>query len=245
MDRGGWKPVFRRRGMIKAIRDSKVGELFTVFVDNIPESMNLRSLFELFAKFGIVKDVFIPKKRRKITGSRFGFIRYNCSVAAAMAVQRADGLCCDDKALKVKRAEFKRGDLDKIKQPGGFNQRTQSMGRNKNWDDHRGGQQIKQDLGGQKSYAEVVGKGVAQGREEVVVQVSEEGNGWLYKSLIIKLHTFFSLSAFKEECQKRGLQEVIIRVGEGRLVILTFPSVMEMKTQKEELQPNRGVGCGM
>ncbi|KAL7222748.1 hypothetical protein ACSBR1_024450 [Camellia fascicularis] len=63
----------------------------------------------------LILDVFIPKKRRKITGSRFGFVRYDCSVTATMAVQRADGLWCDNKALKVKGAEFKRGDLDKIK----------------------------------------------------------------------------------------------------------------------------------
>ncbi|CAL5343198.1 unnamed protein product [Camellia sinensis] len=137
--------------------DSKGGKLFTVFVDNIPDSMNPKSLFQLFAKFGIVKDVFIPKKRRKITGSRFGFVRYDCSVAAEMAVQRADGLWCDDKALRVKGAEFKRVDPGKIKQSEGTNQRAQNMVRNSHWADHRG-----------------VGKGVAQGREEVVVHASEE-----------------------------------------------------------------------
>ncbi|CAL5343197.1 unnamed protein product [Camellia sinensis] len=134
----GWQPVFRRRGMIKATRDSKGGKLFTVFVDNIPDSMNPKSLFQLFAKFGIVKDVFIPKKRRKITGSRFGFVRYDCSVAAEMAVQRADGLWCDDKALRVKGAEFKRVDPGKIKQSEGTNQRAQNMVRNSHWADHRG-----------------------------------------------------------------------------------------------------------
>ncbi|GMP42796.1 hypothetical protein CsSME_00012409 [Camellia sinensis var. sinensis] len=161
VSRGGWQPVFRRRGMIKATRDSKGGKLFTVFVDNIPDSMNPKSLFQLFAKFGIVKDVFIPKKRRKITGSRFGFVRYDCSVAAEMAVQRADGLWCDDKALRVKGAEFKREDPGKIKQSEGTNQRAQNMVRNSHWADHRGGKQTKQDLGGPKSYAEVVGKSLA------------------------------------------------------------------------------------
>ncbi|XP_028051975.1 uncharacterized protein LOC114256504 [Camellia sinensis] len=196
-DSGGWQPVFRRRGRIKTTRDSEVGELFTVFVDNIPESMNPKKLFGLFTKFGIVKDVFIPKKRRKITGSRFGFVRYDCSVAAEIAVQRADGLWCDDKALKVKGAEFVRGDHG-------------SLG-----DLIRG----------------------FKGREEVVVQVLEVGNGWLYESLIIKLHTFFSFSVFKEECQKTGLQEVKIRADGDRLVILTFPSVMEMKRLKLIIDP--------
>ncbi|KAL7228265.1 hypothetical protein ACSBR2_007052 [Camellia fascicularis] len=234
--RGGWQPVVRRRGLIKTTRDSKVGELFTVFVDNIPESMNPKGLFGLFTKFGIVKDVFIPKKRRKTTGSRFGFVRYDCSVVAEIAVQRADGLWCDNKALKVKGAEFEREDHDQVKQPKRFNQRTKSMERIRNRDAQGGGILKRQDFGGLRSYTEAVGKGVAQDREEVVVQVSEASNGWLYESLIIKLHTFFSFSAFKEECQKRGFQEVKIRAGEGRIVILTFSSVTEMKRQKEELK---------
>ncbi|KAL7180892.1 hypothetical protein ACSBR1_039868 [Camellia fascicularis] len=47
--------------------------------------MDPKSLFGLFSKFGIVKDVFIPMKRRKATRSRFGFVRYDCPVAAEMA----------------------------------------------------------------------------------------------------------------------------------------------------------------
>ncbi|KAL7229196.1 hypothetical protein ACSBR2_007820 [Camellia fascicularis] len=55
-----------------------------------------------------VNDAFIPSKRRKATGSRFGFVRYDCKVAAEMAVLKADGLWCDNKALKVKKVEFKK-----------------------------------------------------------------------------------------------------------------------------------------
>ncbi|KAL7263702.1 hypothetical protein ACSBR1_001793 [Camellia fascicularis] len=52
--------------------------IFTIFVDNLPESMTPKGLFKLFTKFGIIKDVFIPMKRMKLTGSRFGFVRYGC-----------------------------------------------------------------------------------------------------------------------------------------------------------------------
>ncbi|KAL7174929.1 hypothetical protein ACSBR2_028689 [Camellia fascicularis] len=54
------------------------------------------------------KDAFIPAKRRKATGSRFGFMRYDCKVGAEMAVLKANGLWCDNKALKVKKVEFKK-----------------------------------------------------------------------------------------------------------------------------------------
>ncbi|KAL7237543.1 hypothetical protein ACSBR2_003779 [Camellia fascicularis] len=72
--------------------------------------MDPKSLYTLFSKFGIVKDIFIPMKRRQITSSRFRFVRYDCKVAADMAVQNADDLWCDNKALKVKNAEYKKGE---------------------------------------------------------------------------------------------------------------------------------------
>ncbi|KAL7208081.1 hypothetical protein ACSBR1_029941 [Camellia fascicularis] len=63
--------------------------------------MEPRDLFNLFTNYGVVKDVFIPKKRRKVLGTRFGFVRYDCQVVASIAVQKAKGLWCDDKSLMV------------------------------------------------------------------------------------------------------------------------------------------------
>ncbi|XP_028063234.1 serine/arginine-rich splicing factor 2-like [Camellia sinensis] len=82
--------------------------VYTIFVDNIPSSMSPKGLHTLFMKFGIVRDVFIPNKLRKTTWSRFGFVKYDCPVAAEITIQKVNGLWCDDKALKVKRAEFQK-----------------------------------------------------------------------------------------------------------------------------------------
>ncbi|KAL7228990.1 hypothetical protein ACSBR2_007647 [Camellia fascicularis] len=70
--------------------------------------MDTKSLFKLFTKFGIVKDVFIPSKRRKVTNSRFGFVRFDCHVAADVAIQKANGLLVDDMVLEVKNATYDR-----------------------------------------------------------------------------------------------------------------------------------------
>ncbi|KAL7229902.1 hypothetical protein ACSBR2_008455 [Camellia fascicularis] len=43
-----------------------------------------------------------------MTTSRFSFVRYNCEVVAKVAVQKANGLWVEDKALVVKSADFKR-----------------------------------------------------------------------------------------------------------------------------------------
>ncbi|KAL7264396.1 hypothetical protein ACSBR1_002365 [Camellia fascicularis] len=77
---GGWKPVLSKHG----------GQ----------ESMDPKGLFTLFTNFGVVKDVFIPNKRRKMTRSRFGFVRYDCLNAASMAIQKANGLWYDNRAPK-------------------------------------------------------------------------------------------------------------------------------------------------
>ncbi|KAL7204376.1 hypothetical protein ACSBR2_017454 [Camellia fascicularis] len=53
--------------------------------------MDPKGLFVLFSKFGVVKDAFIPNKRRQTTRSRFSFVRYDCSVVASMAIQKQMG----------------------------------------------------------------------------------------------------------------------------------------------------------
>ncbi|KAL7161846.1 hypothetical protein ACSBR2_042340 [Camellia fascicularis] len=103
---GGWRPVLYGRGRWKQGSVPAKPGIYTIFVDYIPLSMNPKGLYELFKKFGVVRDVFIPNKTRKTTRSRFGFVRYNCSVAAEMAIQKANGVWCDDKALRVKFTEF-------------------------------------------------------------------------------------------------------------------------------------------
>ncbi|KAL7225716.1 hypothetical protein ACSBR1_020970 [Camellia fascicularis] len=83
--------------------------IHTVFVDDLPKSMDPKGLYALFTKFEVVRDVFIPNKRRKMSRLRFGFVHYSCPVEARMVVQKANGLWCDNRILKVKVAEFVKG----------------------------------------------------------------------------------------------------------------------------------------
>ncbi|GMP56077.1 hypothetical protein CsSME_00020689 [Camellia sinensis var. sinensis] len=112
----GWKPVIRKHGGEGNKHQRLDSGIHTVFVDNLPESMDPKGLYTLFTHFGVVQDVFIPHKRRKMTRSRFGFVRYNCTITARMAVQKANGLWCDNRALTVKVAEFGRR-VDAQKRP--------------------------------------------------------------------------------------------------------------------------------
>ncbi|KAL7164615.1 hypothetical protein ACSBR2_040501 [Camellia fascicularis] len=110
-EKGGWKPVLSGRGkqFFRSNEDGRPG-LFTFFVDILPWSMSRKGLHTLFTKFAVIRDVFIPNKTRKATKSRFGFVRYDCQVAAAMAVQKANGVWCNDNELKVKVVAFGKDD---------------------------------------------------------------------------------------------------------------------------------------
>ncbi|GAB2303609.1 hypothetical protein Dimus_037596 [Dionaea muscipula] len=88
---GGWEAV--TRGKPHGLRSGSCGSnglIFSLFVEDLPKTINPVTMNNLFAKFGVIKDVFIPSKRSK-AGKRFGFVRYDCLVAAEDG-RRARGL---------------------------------------------------------------------------------------------------------------------------------------------------------
>lgn len=102
---GGWTPVLRNHRELKTNR-VRNHETFTVFVDNIPENRDQVWLKRVFNKYGEVKDVFIPRKRSKRTGNKFGFVRYDCYAAVSLAISRLNGVWVDNDRLFVKEASF-------------------------------------------------------------------------------------------------------------------------------------------
>lgn len=86
--------------------DSRSGEIHTLYVYNILEDRDHLWLLRTFNKFGKVKDTFIPWKRSKNTGNRFGFVKYYGRVAAEMAISKLNGVWVDYKRLYVKEAFF-------------------------------------------------------------------------------------------------------------------------------------------
>ncbi|GAB2301005.1 Probable RNA-binding protein 19 [Dionaea muscipula] len=109
---GGWIPVLRRSSMRSPVKSRGAnGDLFTLFVDDIPDSTEQTGLSRMFAKFGVVKDAFIPRKRSKL-GRRFGFVRYDCVVAAEVAIKQTNGIWVQDKELKVKIADYAQGQAE-------------------------------------------------------------------------------------------------------------------------------------
>ncbi|GMP94285.1 hypothetical protein CsSME_00043794 [Camellia sinensis var. sinensis] len=154
-----------------------------------------------------------------MTSSRFGFVRYRCHVAADMAFQKANGLWCDDKALRVKKADYSKE--YGTKQQAGPSMQPRKFAEKLN-SSHVGYQ-------GKRSFAEVVSGKASGPNSSCIVKAYEEGNGWLYESVIARLKLIYAAEDFKVEIVRRDLGEVQVRAGGGRDLVLTFQSQEIMK----------------
>ncbi|KAL7218543.1 hypothetical protein ACSBR2_011748 [Camellia fascicularis] len=147
--------------------------------------------------------------------------------AAGVAVKKANGVWCEDKTLKVKKADYGKEQAGKEKiqaKEGPIKQRTEGVGSfGPNGNTKKG------------TYAEVVKGSSVIGGSEVRVKAEEYGNDWLYYSTIAKMRVKCSVAELKKEFQNRGLVDVKIREGGGRIVYMTFRSGEDMKTKMIEM----------
>lgn len=72
--------------------DSEKSTFFTLFIDNLPEDVGRIWLSKFFNQVGVVKDLYIPAKRSKVTNWKFGSVRYNCSTSAEVAISKSNGI---------------------------------------------------------------------------------------------------------------------------------------------------------
>ncbi|KAL7186858.1 hypothetical protein ACSBR2_028549 [Camellia fascicularis] len=178
--------------------------------------MDAKALFRLFKKFGVVKDVYIPFKRRKVTNSRFGFVKFDREVASNIAVQKANGLWVDDRSLQMKTAAYDRGKREEPRR-----RRPQIDASLPDVQRNNGrGTELEQ-----RSFAEVL-KGntnMAVGKTSLTVNVNEDGHGWLLESVILRLKTESSVHSIQKVLNDKGMDQTMVFEEEG-MFVLTFKS---------------------
>lgn len=180
----------------------------------------------------MVQDVFIPYKRKRSTNTRFGFVRFNCFVAATVAVQKTNGLWVDDKAIKVKHADLRKENI------GGVVSTKLGLlpvkGQNGQQGEERRWVPISTD---QRSYAEAVRGKLCVDNDNIALKAEEIGNGWLYESVVIRLKESYATVNLKKKIKAIGVEDVLVRESGGREVVITLRSKEEMalklKTIKE------------
>lgn len=187
--------------------------MFTLFVDNLPELVSLSWLKKMFNDYGVVKDAFIPEKRSKISGRKFGFVRYNCSISAEVAIARANGLWCEDKKLFVKYASFNQYQhrkstgakvgLYKHAGVGAFYHNDQDREITSHGENNLKGAEghhvsIFNSVTGFKSYAQIL-KGDHSGKVEkayenlTTLRISPTGSEWLSRSVVANLNKMIAI----------------------------------------------------
>ncbi|KAH7866477.1 hypothetical protein Vadar_020924 [Vaccinium darrowii] len=226
----GWIPVIYNHSRHRGIIDSNK-PLITLFVDNLPEDTSQPWLKMMFNKFGVVKDVFIPEKRSKATGNKFGFIRYDCPVSVDLAILWTNGIWLDNKKLFVKLASFEA----KRNRPISSNSNREEVNLKAGMG-HKIEQGSKAYVPGQnldysqqglikdrKTYAQVT-KGVEHLGEQNTrksIQCLSIGNGWLYRSAVAKIRKLLTKD-LESVFNFQKVHDVQIKAIGGRYVVITF-----------------------
>ncbi|KAH7841839.1 hypothetical protein Vadar_015107, partial [Vaccinium darrowii] len=78
------RKIYSLEGFNRAVGRKPV---VSVYVDNLTEDMDAEWLGQIFSKFGLVIDAFIPKKKSKSFNSKFGFVRFNSISEAEESIQ--------------------------------------------------------------------------------------------------------------------------------------------------------------
>ncbi|KAH7858014.1 hypothetical protein Vadar_019018 [Vaccinium darrowii] len=236
LSEGGWIPKVNIHRNNQGNKHNGSGNfnqsLCTLFIDNLPEEVDLGWLRKYFNKFGFVKDVYIPAKRSKRTGSKFGFVQYDCHVAAGVAISKSNGLWVKDKQLFAKEASFghyagksalKLPSLPRTDVETSIHEAKEDHSSNLDADFCK----VKNYNKG-KSDAQVV-TGVSNNLEapdsiDIVLKISPSGNDWLLRSAVGLLQLLISVEDLQKEFYKEHGVNVIIRDMGGRSMLITYPN---------------------
>ncbi|KAL7185377.1 hypothetical protein ACSBR2_027338 [Camellia fascicularis] len=143
--------------------------------------------------------------------------------AADIAIQKANGLLVDKRVLEVKKAtNIKSNRAEQSRSRPQIIRRPLETNRNR----------ADVSFTGRRSFAEVL-KGVTPTVAEktrLIIKANEEGHGWLYDSAIVRLNSKYSTSSIENVLKEKGSDQVLVRKGGGRDIVLTFKSQEELKS---------------
>lgn len=227
---------------------SRHGNL-TVFVDNLPIDIRKVWVYNLFSRYGNIRDIFIPKKRSKVSGQGFGFVRFEERKEAAQAVTNTNGIWVWNQKLMVNLARFtKEGEDGRMKEMLPPNPRNRSsnfqdrsnMGKNTL---NRDSLIHTQGFNGTRSEFEIRGKEIWRKKNQAESSTRREdgatilqkdqgtvksihlqpiGNGWLARSAVGKIRRLISAEELERIIKKETTGLLSIKPIGGRFLILTF-----------------------
>ncbi|XP_015970755.1 uncharacterized protein LOC107494214 [Arachis duranensis] len=83
-------------------------ESFSIFLDNLPEDISKRELFELFSWTGCINDIYLFRKQKNGGLYIFAFIRYTTKGEAIKAITEMNRMRLRGKVVFVGEAKYRR-----------------------------------------------------------------------------------------------------------------------------------------
>ncbi|MED6163097.1 hypothetical protein PIB30_076620 [Stylosanthes scabra] len=105
---GGFPPGVRRNINRGFYTRSGADEKTTIFVDNLPDSVIKRELYEEFGRDGYVTDIFISRKLRLKAKGPFAFISFQRIGGALRSIRRLNGTLWHGGKLFLTMSKFRR-----------------------------------------------------------------------------------------------------------------------------------------
>lgn len=226
----------------------------TVFIDNLPNEIRKIWVYNLFARYGKIREIFIPFKKSKISGQSFGFVRFNNDRDANIAIASSNNTWCWGHRLVVKKARFlmeKDNHASYNQNLGGYSIGRVSNGQSNHFKSgiknpqflnnnetenflHASNVVLNGANTGQKAREENRGKEIwrrkgvpessKQGVERNLLVLQPSGNGWLCRSAFGRIKRLVSAQKLLDVFSKEGVEKCQIKPAGGRFMLVVFPN---------------------
>lgn len=200
-----------------------------LFVDNLPEQIRKIWVYNLFSRFGKIREIFIPNKKSKISGRSFGFVRYFQFEDANKAVNEVNDSWYWGLKLKVNFAKFQRNKNEHSPNRN-FNIGAQFLPKGKyglkqhdNSPIENRGREVWRRKGVEESSKQGEKRNEFAMANRGTISVQSTGNGCLFRSAIAKINRLVSIEDLEYIFKWESSQIVQIKPIGGRYVIISFP----------------------
>ncbi|XP_057432667.1 uncharacterized protein LOC130725458 [Lotus japonicus] len=197
------------------------GGSFSVFIDGLSDGVTKDMVTAIFAKAGVLTDVFVQFKRREGRQFRFGFVRFQKDMDARRAIRMFNGMKFRGAFLTVKRARYQ-------------------VNRGLATSPLRNDSRLKFAVRGKVWKPKVVVQEDTQMRMEdelnsnVSYSLDEEDVEWVNRCACATMHGVQSMEAVWEKLKMFGLVNMKLKVMGARDVLLEFESNTEMQATLSE-----------
>ncbi|KAH7842865.1 hypothetical protein Vadar_009918 [Vaccinium darrowii] len=213
--------------------------LFTIFVDNLPKSMDVGWLRQLFRPYGCVEDVYMPSKRSSSFNTKFGFIRFKRREEAMNAIEDLDGFMIRNFKIVVQFAKYSKNSSSMSQKVIEGDKKVNLAPKLHSWRPKAIEVESNQINSNCLSYADALKGGSFSTTK--LVDAKEVDLDWLHMSAVGKLINFCYVNTLQDLFVSNGIWDAQIRHMGGLNVLISFDSFESLNDflkDNDKLLPN-------